>query len=382
MTRFTSKLIGSDTMQLHAVFILAIFALPGLLRAGSAAEEARFISNPRQLIYEGKRSGEGYFSNDGKTLIFQSEREAENPFYQIYLLDLESGDVRRVSPGVGKTTCGFLRPGGTEVIFASTHLDPKAMEKQRPNWIFAPRASNADIRGITTRAWIFSRRNATVAIAPSDEFARLRRGRLFFARRQTNRLYQPARAFPLEKLSAGRPKAFRDRSRLLWRNLSYECRWLGSAPADSRAGLRWRAVFLARWPAHHLAAFRCERDERRHLHHEDGWLDVRRVTDFKSISWAPFYHPSGEYVIFTSNKLGFSNFELFIVDAEGEREPIRVTFTDGFDGLPVFSPDGRKLSWASGRTEDGNPQIFIADWNHEAAQGELAQAPLRQAASR
>ena len=45
--------------------------------------------------------------------------------------------------------------------------------------------------------------------------------------------------------------------------------------------------------------------------------DVRRVTDFQSISWAPFYHPSGEYVIFTSNKLGFSNFELFIVDAEG-----------------------------------------------------------------
>ena len=110
--------------------------------------------------------------------------------------------------------------------------------------------------------------------------------------------------------------------------------------------------------------------------------DVRRVTDFQSISWAPFYHPSGEYVIFTSNKLGFSNFELFIVDAEGKREPIRVTFTDGFDGLPVFTPDGRKLSWASGRTEDSSPQIFIADWNHEAAQGELAQAPLQGAASR
>ena len=110
--------------------------------------------------------------------------------------------------------------------------------------------------------------------------------------------------------------------------------------------------------------------------------DVRRVTDFQSISWAPFYHPSGEYVIFTSNKLGFSNFELFIVDAEGKREPIRVAFTDGFDGLPVFAPDGRTLSWASGRTEDGSPQIFIADWDHEAAQGELAQAPFQGAASR
>ena len=109
--------------------------------------------------------------------------------------------------------------------------------------------------------------------------------------------------------------------------------------------------------------------------------DVRRVTDFQSISWAPFYHPSGEYVIFTSNKLGFENFELFVVDVEGEREPIRVTFTDGFDGLPVFARTGEaQLGLRThGRRQ---PQIFIADWNHEAAQGELAQAPLRGAASR
>ena len=48
-------------MQLLSVFISVILALPGVLRAGSTAEETRFISNPRQLIYEGKRSGEGLF---------------------------------------------------------------------------------------------------------------------------------------------------------------------------------------------------------------------------------------------------------------------------------------------------------------------------------
>ena len=81
--------------------------------------------------------------------------------------------------------------------------------------------------------------------------------------------------------------------------------------------------------------------------------DKRRITDFKSMSWAPFYHPSGKYIIFTSNKFGFENFELFIVDVDGERDPVRVTFTPGFDGLPVFSPDGKKLCWTSGRTSDG-----------------------------
>ena len=58
------------------------------------------------------------------------------------------------------------------------------------------------------------------------------------------------------------------------------------------------------------------------------------------MSWAPYMHPSGEYIIFASNKLGFENFELFMVDAPGTKEPVRVTYSDGFDGLPVPSPDG------------------------------------------
>src|SRR5262249_34216905 len=92
----------------------------------------------------------------------------------------------------------------------------------------------------------------------------------------------------------------------------------------------------------------------------------------------PYFHPSGRYLIFTANKLGFSNFELFLVDAEGTREPVRITFTEGFDGLPVFSPDGQKLCWTSGRTSDGKSQLFMADWNQLAA---LVAAPPREANS-
>ncbi len=109
--------------------------------------------------------------------------------------------------------------------------------------------------------------------------------------------------------------------------------------------------------------------------------DVRRLTDFKAMSWAPYFHPSGKYVILTANKLGFSNFELFIVDAAGEREPVRVTFTDGFDGLPVFSPDGKQLCWTSGRTADGKSQLFLANWNHEAALTVVSQSPPRTGGS-
>ncbi|MEM7387891.1 MAG: M28 family peptidase, partial [Verrucomicrobiota bacterium] len=85
-----------------------------------------------------------------------------------------------------------------------------------------------------------------------------------------------------------------------------------------------------------------------------------------------FYHPSGRYLIFASNLLGFANFELFVVDVEGQREPVRITHTDGFDGLPAFSPDGNTLSWTSNRTGDEKSQIFLASWNHEAAMNSLA----------
>ncbi|PYJ06856.1 MAG: peptidase M28, partial [Verrucomicrobia bacterium] len=63
-----------------------------------------------------------------------------------------------------------------------------------------------------------------------------------------------------------------------------------------------------------------------------------------------------------------------------KREPVRVTYTEGFDGLPVFSPDGRKLCWTSARTPDGQSQLFLADWNQVAALAALGQAPVRNLA--
>src|SRR5438094_4148367 len=118
-------------MNLLRAFLLTGIALPNVAVPAESgpSTEARFLAHTRQLIFEGRRSGEGYFSPDGKALIFQSEREAGNPFYQIYTLDLETGDTARISPGIGKTTCAFFRPGTDEVLFSSTHLDPDAVAK-------------------------------------------------------------------------------------------------------------------------------------------------------------------------------------------------------------------------------------------------------------
>ncbi len=347
-----------------------------------APAESSFLSRPRQLIYEGRRSGEGYFSPDGKSLIFQSERDPANPFYQIYLLDLESGDSHRVSPGLGKTTCSFFRPDSDEVLFSSTHRDPEAAAKQnaeldfrasgkerRYSWdydenmdLFVARRDGSNIRQLTTAPGY----DAEGSFSPDGKLI------AFCSLRD---------AFPTNRLSAEEH-----------RHLATDPSWFGEIYLMNADGSNQRR--LTHTPGYDGGPFFSPDGQRiiwRRFSERGDTADVytmkldgsdaRRLTDFGAMSWAPYFHPSGKYVIFTANKLGFANFELFLVDAEGSREPVRVTYTDGFDGLPVFSPDGTKLAWTSSRTADGKSQIFLADWNDGAARAALEKAPRRGAAA-
>ncbi len=369
------------TKVLLSIFVAIVLFVPAKA-ADEATQESRFITNARQLIFDGRRSGEGYFSPDGAKLIFQSEREEKNPFYQMYVLDLNTGDTRRVSPGTGKTTCGFFQTGTDRVLFASTHADPKALEKQkaeqefratgkqrRYSWdyddafeIYSAKQDGSDLVNLTHSPGY----DAEGAFSPDG------RQIVFCSLRA---------AFPLEKLSSElRARYEKDPS------------WFGDIYIMNADGSNVRRLTDA--PGYDGGPFFSPDGKRivwRHFEENgaiaDIWTmktdgtDKRRITDFKSMSWAPFYHPSGKYIIFTSNKFGFENFELFIVDATGEREPVRVTFTPGFDGLPVFSPDGKRLCWTSGRTSDGKAQLFLADWNDQAARAALATAPERTRAT-
>src|SRR5881296_4655135 len=104
--------------QLRLVLMLALVAASLSAQQPAQFQERDFLSRIRRLTVEGRRAGEGYWSPDGKRLVFQSEREPGNPFYQIYTLDLTTGESKRVSPGLGKTTCAFFRPRSDEIEFA------------------------------------------------------------------------------------------------------------------------------------------------------------------------------------------------------------------------------------------------------------------------
>jgi Tol biopolymer transport system component len=343
--------------------------------AAAAPEEARLIENPRQLTFEGRRAGEGYFSRDGSAFVFQSERQPGNPFYQIYFMDLETGDTRRVSTGIGKTTCAWIHPDGGKVLFASTHLDPEAVAKQeaelakraegkgrRYSWSFDP---HYDIFEIAVGGGPLRNLTATTGYDAEGSWSPEGDEILFASNRD-------AYSRPLTDEHAGilerDPSYFMDL--YVMKADGTDVRRLTDAPGYDGGPFYSHDGTMIVWRRFAPDGGSAEI----YVMNRDG-SGQRAITNLGAISWAPFFHPSGDYVIFATSVLGFDNFELYMVDTEGRSEPVRVTYSEGFDGLPVFSPDGKTLSWSTARSANGTPQIFMADWNDAEARRRLGLAP-------
>jgi Tol biopolymer transport system component len=357
---------------------LAVLAAASLAARAAEPEapclEAQLLSRVRQLTFEGRRAGEGYFSADGRRMVFQSERVPGNPFFQIFELDLETGATRQVSPGTGKTTCAFSRPGTSEILFASTHHDPESERLQREE--IELRASGNERR----YEWDFDAA-MDLYVDRDGELRRLTDASGYDAEGS----YSPDGqwiVFSSTRQAYGRDLEPEDERRLevdpSWFAEIYRMRADGSGVErlTDAPGYDGGPFFTA--DGARIVWRRFEPDGAI----ADVWIMSRdgsgqkKLTSFDSMSWAPYPHPSGEYLIFTSNKYGFGNFELFLVDLDGTKEPVRVTCTDGFDGLPVPSPDGGKLAWTSNRR--GTSQIFLGSWNHELALDAVRRAPARK----
>jgi len=360
-----------------------IFLLFGLLVSISLFSqdtenlENQFLKNTRQLIYEGLRSGEGYFSDDGRYLIFQSEREAENPFYQIYILDYETGDINRVSPGHGKTTCAFFQWNGDRVMYSSSHLDPDALKKQkeeleiresgkkrRYSWdyettmdIFSANRDGSDIKQLTTAEGY----DAEGSYSPDGKLIVYSTNKDVYNRKLSKEEKQKLEVDASYFCDLFIMNADGSDKKQLTTAPGYD-----GGPFFSPDGKR---VIFRRFSedGHAADVFTINIDG----------TEEKRLTDFGCLSWAPYYHPSGEYIVWAANKMGYSNFEIYMTDVEGLKEPVRVTFTEGFDGLPVFSPDGKNMVWTASRTSNGKAQLFMAKWNDEFAREQIAKAPYR-----
>ncbi len=358
VTRVSALITGS-------LLTMAVFMATNVTAAG-------FITEDHQLSDKEKRVGEAYYRADQQWMVYQAEVADENPFYQIYLQDLTSGKVQQVSPGTGKTTCAWVHPSQNKVLFSSTHEDAEAQAKMHAEierrktgerksyaWdydeyydIYETDFEGNNIKNLTNTlgydaeaswspdgkyiAFASNRRAYTDDI--SDEEAVLFKNN---ASALIDIYIMNADGSNVKRLTHtrtydGGPFFSPDGKRIVWRRFSENG--------------REAEIFTM---------------------NIDG-TNKKQVTRLKAMSWAPFYHPSGEYIIFSTNIHGHRNFELYMVDVNGKQKPVRVTDKEGFDGLPVFTPDGNYLTWTSDRTPEKKGHLFHGRWNHEKAMESLS----------
>lgn len=364
------------SILIPAAFVALIAGSTGVLAAENSLPEVKdlpytdkantVIGASKQLTFAGSRSGEGYFSADGKKMIYQSEREEGNPFYQIFVLDLISGKSTRISTGKGMTTCGWIHPILKKAMWSSTHLDKNLTNKvkdeyaerakpvkKRYSWnyddqydIFESDLKGGNIKRLTKELGY----DAEGSYSPDGKWIAFASNRSLHTDKMTDEEKKIAMQDPSYMMEIYIMKSDGTAVKRLTQTRGYD-----GGPFFSADGkkITWRRFT----PDGHRAEI--------YTMNIDG-TDQKAVTKLNSLSWAPYFHPSGEYIIFASSVLGYANFELFIVDADGVGKPVRVSFTDGFDGLPAFSPDGKKLTWTH-RNEKGESQIYLADWDHEQA---------------
>ncbi len=316
------------------------------------AQESAYLKNVKQLTHDFVRAGEGYFSPDARRIIFQAEEKGDNPFYQIFVMDLETLKHRRVSPGVGRTTCAYFHPGGNKIIFASSHTDPEAKKHQAAE--FQQREEDAKA-GVRRRyKWDFDPFMEIYEANPDgSDLKPLTHAKGYDAEGS----YSPD----------GKQIVFcsqRDGDLQLWimNADGSAARKLTDAPGCYNGG-----PFFS--PDGKRVIFRADRKKKDYLQiyviNSDGTHE-RQLTDIEGVNWGPYWHPDGKHVIYSgadhSDPNARPNYDLWLLNVETGKKT-RITFAPGADVLPAFSPDGKKLMWTS--TRDGRmpgSQLFIADF--------------------
>ncbi len=333
-------------------------AAAGALAVGAApvvpdARERR-LGNIRQLT-SGGQNAEAYFDQTGTRLVFQSTRP---PFGcdQIFTMKDDGSDVRLVSTGKGRTTCGFFFPDGRRIMYASTHFGGDACPPPPERsggyvWPIYPTyeivSADAD-GGNVTRLTDHDGYDAEGAVSPDGRhivFTSLRDGDLDLhvmdadgrnVRRLTDRPgYDGGPFFSWDGrfivFRASRPEG---------------------ADLDEYRGLLRRG--LVRPSVLEIYVMRA-----------DG-TGVTQVTRKGAASFAPFLHPNNQQVIFSSNLHDPTGrtFALYLVNVDGSGLE-RVTHADSFAAFPMFSRDGRRLVFTGNRnaTAPREQNIFLADWN-------------------
>ena len=340
-------------VALAAGALLSARQAPATAKPVASMEREGRLQNVRQLTFGGENA-EAYFSFDGKALTFQSTR-AGVECDQIFTMALDGSGVRRISSGEGRTTCSYFTPDGKSIVYASTHLAGKACPP-KPGFergyvwpvyhsydIFKVNVDGTNpVRLTQTDGY-----DAEATVGPDGRivFTSVRDGDMELysmdadggsVKRLTNRVGPDGGAF-----------FSKDGKQIVWR---------GKEIKDPKELAEYKALLKeGLWRPSDLEIFVADADG----------TNVRQVTNFGGSSFAPFFHPDGQRIIFSSNMNDPKgrNFDLYLINVDGTHLE-RVTFNDTFDGFPMWTPDGKSLVFASNRYNSAptDTNIFIADW--------------------
>ena len=313
----------------------------------------RHLRNIRQLTFGGENA-EAYFSSDGARLIFQSTRDG-NPCDQIFTMKIDGSDLKRVSTGTGRTTCGYYYPGGKDILFASTHkaseaCPPKPSFERGYVWpiyegydIYRANPDGSNLRPLTTTPGY----DAEATIAPDGTIA-------FTSVRDGDMEIYTMRAdgTGVKRLTNnpgpdGGPFFSWDGKKIAYRGRPLAA---GTEMTDYMALLKEHL-----WRPTKLELYVMDRDG----------SHKTKVTSLSAASFAPSWHPDMKRLIFATNVKDPQqrNFDVFLVNLDGSGLE-QVTFNATFDGFPMFSPDGKHVVFASNRNAkaEGETNVFIAEW--------------------
>ncbi len=324
-------------------------------------EEEVHLKNIKQLTFGGDNA-EAYWSFDDKKIVFQAKNKKWGALCdQIYVANVgeEMRDAPQlVSTGKGRTTCSYFLPGDTTIVYASTHEggDECPPEPSRSEGYVWPIYETFDIYVANLKGEIvkkltdFKGYDAEATVSPKGDkivFTSLRSGdlELYTMDIDGSNVKQVTHQLGYDGGAFFSP----DGTKLIFRSSR------PTAPEDVKKYKDLLAKGLV-MPSN-MELYVCNVDG----------SDLRKITDLGQANWAPFFHPSGEKVIFSTNhkseKGGRPTFNLFMINVDGTGLE-QITFDDVFDAFPMFSNDGKKLIFSSNRNNGGTREtnLFLADW--------------------
>lgn len=325
--------------------------------------QEKHLKNLHQLTFGGNNA-EAYWSPDGKKLTFQSDYAVwGNSCDQIFMMELAKAKDStykpgRISTGDGRTTCSYFMPDGKHILFASTHKHgkpcPPTGDLHKGGKYLWPVFDTydifvADLKGnITKQLTDTIGYDAEAVVSPKGDkilFTSTRGGDLDLwimnidgsnPHQVTHELGYDGGAF----FSA-------DGSKIVFR---------ASRPKTPEEIKDYKDLLAQGLVAPvNMEIYTCNADG----------SDMKQITNLGKANWAPYFTPSGNKIIFSSNhhsQKGF-DFQLYTVNLDGTGLE-QITYESVFNSFPMFSPDGKHIAFSSNRRNGGthDTNVFVADW--------------------